>query len=515
MFCCGVCSWFPPTNIAVHPGERLVFADRLLAMEDLLYRYELNPTTWVYLSSMLTIVIFFKFNRLLSIRNLDVLGLIALAPGLLLVSEGQHLRDHEPARQDAAQLTKQANAKDTATADAEPSAEATPAEEKTAENVAAVSNSRGERIAQWGYAWLFGLGLFFLLRLLCDPLMVRRPLLEPNLNTQALTCLAAFLMLFLMTNVVTAKMPKHDWQGDPSAEALRNQEDAQDSAAQLAKHGPGYPLLFALPRIPSMAFSDIGPGDPDYAGTARVMAILSHLAIVLGLVAIGYQHFDNIWTGVAVATLYLMLPATAQMVGWVNHLLAAAALVWAIATYRRPLLSGMLLGVAIGVIFYPIFLLPVWISFYWQRGVGRFATGVALMLALMTIPLVFTSSSPAMFLDQVKQMFGWTSFTVTNVEGFWAAHGPYYRIPVIALFMVLCVGLSIWPAQKNLGTLMSCSAAVMLGTQFWYAQGGLLYVAWYMPLMLLTVFRPNLEHRVALANLSNGWLRRRGELVAA
>ena len=67
--------------------------------------------------------------------------------------------------------------------------------------------------------------------------------------------------------------------------------------------------------------------------------------------------------------------------------------------------------------------------------------------------------------------------------------------------------LAIWPAQKNLGTLLSCSAAVMVATQFWHGYGGGLYMGWYLPLTLLTVFRPNLEDRVALAVLGEGWSR--------
>ena len=49
------------------------------------FRYEMNPTTWVYLSSLMIIGIYFKFHRFWSVRNLDLLGLIALSPGLLLV----------------------------------------------------------------------------------------------------------------------------------------------------------------------------------------------------------------------------------------------------------------------------------------------------------------------------------------------------------------------------------------------------------------------------------------------
>ena len=58
-------------------------------MSEILFQYhKVNPTTWVYLSSLLTIALYFKFSRVLSVRNLDLIGLILLAPGLLVVEYG-------------------------------------------------------------------------------------------------------------------------------------------------------------------------------------------------------------------------------------------------------------------------------------------------------------------------------------------------------------------------------------------------------------------------------------------
>jgi hypothetical protein len=74
---------------------------------------------------------------------------------------------------------------------------------------------------------------------------------------------------------------------------------------------------------------------------------------------------------------------------------------------------------------------------------------------------------------------------------------------------VLSLSFALWPAQKNLGTLMCCSAAVMVAAQFWHRFNGGTYMAWYLPLLLLTVFRPNLEDRVAVAVLGEGWFPRR------
>lgn len=443
-------------------------------MHDFLFHYErVPPTTWAYLSSLLLIALYFKFARLWSVRNLDLVGLVLLSPGLLLVTYGE--------------------------------ARVLP------------------DVAQIGHLWLLGASGLFLFRLLVDPLLVRRPLLEPNLSVGGLTFLGAALLVFLMTNVLTSDVTREDLAHVQRAGELASRQEAPPESDSFRSAGPGFHFLFLLPSISTQAFlADEAPAieSEDSANrdrqlvqqaVARMMAILSHLAVVIGIVMIGYQHFDNIRTGIAAATLYLLVPYTALLTGNVRHALPAALLVWAVAAYRRPLIAGMMMGLAIGSIWYPAFLLPLWISFYWQRGLGRFLVGAALMLAVLSGTLAFNSTDLAMFLDKLKQMYGLRMPVFDGMSGFWGYQGinSVYRLPVIAAFAAMCAGLSLWPAQKNLGTLISCSAAVMLGTQFWNAHGGGLYVGWYLPLLLLTVFRPNLEDRVALSVLGEGWLDRR------
>src|SRR5207302_10143754 len=59
-------------------------------MSEILFQYEkINPATWVYLSSLLMIGLFFQFNRFWSVRNLDLVLLILLAPGLLMVNQSR------------------------------------------------------------------------------------------------------------------------------------------------------------------------------------------------------------------------------------------------------------------------------------------------------------------------------------------------------------------------------------------------------------------------------------------
>jgi hypothetical protein len=226
--------------------------------------------------------------------------------------------------------------------------------------------------------------------------------------------------------------------------------------------------------------------------------------------------------GIGAAVLYLMLPYTAQMTGHVDHVLPAALLLWAVVLYRRPSLAGIFIGLALSVFYYPLFLLPLWISFYWQRGLARFVSGVLGSIIVMILSLVFVSRDLESFWVKFQPMFAlWVPFT-SGLKGIWGlGWDPWYRLPVIVGCGALAGGLAIWPSHKNLGTLLSCSAAMMVAVQFWhgFGDGGGMYMAWYLPLLLMTMFRPNLEDRVALTVLGEGWFHRRrsrlGQLVRA
>jgi hypothetical protein len=420
-------------------------------MQEILFDYKLNPTTWAYISALMLVGIYFKFRRFWSVRNLDLVALIAFSPGLLLVYYG---------------LSKQ-----------------------TPDWIRA------------GYVWLYAMGAFFLVRLLLDPVMVRRPLLEPNLSASGLTFTGVALLVFLMANVITSP-----------PERLERLLAKQETPAHAS---PGCDFFYTFAGFSNQPIAPINEAHPEVyrqtlirVATTRAVAIVAHLAVLLGMIWIGFRHFDNIHTGVAAATLYLLTFYTSQFTSQVDHVAPAALLVWAVAAYRRPTISGMLLGLAAGMIYYPLFLLPLWCGFYWRRGLIRFSLGVIVAMAIVVAVLALTSPDPGALVPQLKQMFGWRNPLEAPRFGFWEYYGSAYRIPVLAAFVAMCGGLAIWPAQKNLGTLLSCSAAVMLATQFWHAHYGGLYMAWYLPLLILTIFRPNLEDRVALSAVRPVWRRK-------
>ena len=335
-------------------------------MQEILFDYKLNPTTWAYLSSLLMIGMYFKFHRFWSVRNLDLVALIAISPGLLLIYYG--MAKHVPWQ------------------------------------------------VQGGYVWLFGISGFFFIRLLIDPIMIRRPLLEPNLSLSGLTFTGISLLVFLISNIVTANIEKI-----PPPERLETYVVKQGGPAQPS---PGLNFFYQFAGFSSKAMIPVDSTQPEAfrqqeirVASARSTAILGHLAVVIGMVLVGYRHFDNIHTGVAAATLYLLTFYTSQMTGQVDHVVPAALLVWAVVAYRRPMIAGVFMGIAVGVIYYPWFLLPLWCGFYWRKGVVRFLIGVGLALAIMITWLALSTGSWETFWPQLRLMLGFRNPLEVGVLG--------------------------------------------------------------------------------------------------
>ena len=115
--------------------------------------------------------------------------------------------------------------------------------------------------------------------------------------------------------------------------------------------------------------------------------------------------------------------------------------------------------------------------------------------------------------EDFTRMTGIRTPAMQGLGGIWNSDAggfpPTYRLPVLVAFIALSISMALWPAQKNLGTLLSCTPAIMVAAQFWHGYGGGLFICWYLPLLLLTIFRPNLEDRVALTVLGKGWFKRR------
>ncbi len=440
-------------------------------MSQFLYNYvRLEPPTWVFLSTLLVIGLFLMFHRFWSLRNLDILLVLAFTPGMMLVYEGRQ-KAFRIATPEVALL--------------QSGLEAVPAINVESKTPILIDASwPPEKLLYWGFVWLLICAGLAVIRMLLDTTIVRRPLLDPNLSSGGMLFLGTSLLVYLMVNVATSS-PVEQRRSSPEI-------------------GPGYVLLSALPQISTTPqFSSNGVEIPEVArgsfplSLARVLAIGANLTLVFCILAIGYWHFGNFKTGVGAVTFYLLLPYTAHMTGRVDHVVPSALLLLAVLMYRQPFVAGLFLGCAAGVVYYPFSLLPLWCSFYWQRGIRRFAGGFAVSITALVITMIFLH--PNNLFQDLSYMFGLKPVAMNGMDGIWGLGWyPVMRIPIIVVFVLLSLSFVVWPAQKNLATLLSCSSAIMAATQFWHGFGGGLYMAWFIPLALLTIFRPNLDYCIAL-----------------
>ena len=410
--------------------------------------YHVNAATWFYLSLLLVVAVFFRFGRIWSLRNLDLVLLLCISPGLLMVEEKM----------------------------------------------------------PYGYVWLFSVTGLLLLRLFCDGWFQRRPRMEQNLNSPGLAFLCVAAFAFLTAQVITNTLPSSTVKMVDRAEellkgkAVLNVDSTEASADEAdAQPGPAASVLAAVVlKVAQFAIVDDGTGSrnavafADWAG--RISAIVAHLAVILALIVLAHRHFGDYRLGLAMATLYLLMPCTSYDVGKVNHVLPAAFIVCAVVAYRHPFLSGGLMGLSCGTLFFPVFLLPLWIRFYGRRGALKFGSALVVVVAFLLGSLALTAENTKSFRYQISSFVDWNALTIEGDEegGFWNGANSQYRIPVHAAFLVMLCWLTIWPRRQNLEHLMAHCTAIVVGIQFWYPRHGGEFILWYLPLLLMVIFRPRL-----------------------
>src|SRR5262245_35810150 len=250
----GLLRYNPLSDFPPEPGD----PERMPATASIFLDLNLpNPTTWFYFSGLLAVALFFKFSRLLSIRNLDVLTLFLFMPGLLLLAEGG---PHDFV----------------------------------------------------GYLWLIVACFYFLVRCFLDLALVRRPALAPNLDAGGLAWLTGALFVGLVA--VAARQPVPE---EPPVEY-----DAPTDSVR---------------KISEKAIQPYVPDSRLRFWAERGLALACHLSVVVGLVLVGWRHFDDVRAGLAAATFYLLLPYTYMLlpdsplgVGRWDHAWAMAFLVWSV-----------------------------------------------------------------------------------------------------------------------------------------------------------------------------------------
>jgi hypothetical protein len=444
-----------------------------------------NPTTWFFFSFLLAVALFFKFSRFLSVRNWDVVTIFLLVPGLLLLQESRS--------QSAVAVAKMVG-------------EATQALPIGGTGVGGVRAATAvadpdlgpTQLLRFGYLWLLIGSVYFLVRCLVDLTLERRPALSPNLTLGGLGWLSGALFVCLIA--VAVRHPP-ETRSNPVGKTGAALEMAQEQGANLVQK-------IEVPTITN---------EETRFWVQRSLAMLCHLAVVVGLIVIGYRHFQDATAGMAAATFYLMLPYTGQFVGQLHHVWPMALVIWALAFYRMPTVAGVLLGLAAGTAYFPVLVFAIWCSFYWRRGAGRFAGAFVLSAAACLAVAAVGLSLQGELENKIRSALAlsdWQPWKAPTTEGFWMGIHWAYRIPVFIAYLAFLVTTALWPAPKNLAHVLALSGAMLIGMQFWYADQGGVYVLWYLPLLLLLMFRPNLTDRRPLPIVSEtDWLARCGRAL--
>jgi hypothetical protein len=455
-----------------------------------------NATTWFYFSFLLAVALFFKFSRLLSVRNLDVVMIFLLVPGLLLVqtTRPQPMPIEKLPAVHVASLVGHG---------ALPQMPAALAAES-----AVLTNQCGPVLekAGWlwyGYLWLLVGSVYFFCRCLLDLTLVQRPALAPNLQMGGMAWFAGALLICMV------------------AVAYRQAERHINPAPIGNGAAPSALLLLHPPEQPVFAVAILWRDWPAWGVAA--LAFAGHVTVIAGLVLISWRHFQDLAAGMAAATFYLLLPYTGLSVGQLHHVLPMALFLGTLLSYRSPTLTGCLLGIATGATYFPLFTLPIWVSFYRGRGTGRFMIAFLLALAgcVAIVSLTLWANDELEGSLQLARESGawqpWKDLRTDSfkTEGFWTGVHWAYRIPVFLLFISFVLTTSFWPSPKNLAHVIALSAAMVIGLQWWCADQGGMYVLWYMPLLLLMIFRPNLQDRVAVPiRAETDWLARSRSWIA-
>ena len=401
----------------------------------------LSAEVWLFLSLLGCVTLFFKFSRIWSVRNLDLLLLFVLAPGMMLIVAN-------PARH------------------------------------------------PWSaYIWLFiGSGLW-LIRCWADLGLSRRPVLEPNLNAPGLLCLSVGVLGLLLAETIS--LPVEEGAARNPAEPS-GREDRGSNGAAASKSDPEIPtehqgiasLVAAGQAVEGDHRACAGEYCPPGAGSRPAgdwLAVLWRDAYGHcdgGVLSAAAVHADGGCgqrsahpCGADCGGRVLAQPPCS---GWSADRAGCGlgtrvpgvdrALVRVLSTTGRGAIHG-------------------------RGGCGRGDVRAAGLLGSR-------HQRVGSRFGGAEHRRGWVVAAVpaqVHDGQLLGDHRPVFRLPVLIGYLALVIFTMFWPADKNLAELIALSAALLVASQFWYLDKGGTLVMLYLPLAIAMMFRPTVAIRRAAA----------------
>lgn len=427
-----------------------------------------NATTWTAMVLVLLVMIYVRFSKPLQWRHWDLLLLFLLSIPMLFLRANQEQRGFAKDIYTAKEFPFLQRAIWSAGLAAAPLQTMTPAHIFTYWGQDDCRTGDGwEKLRRFdhpgiwrSYFWLLVVSALILLRSIFDLGLEQRSEFRSNVTLGGMLWL---LGVMLVVMILKTYFP--DWRGVPA------------------------------PKNPSIVI-DFITSAVSTDGIRHLLAIVCHVTIVVHLFLIGWLRFRNMTIGAAAGLLYLLMPYTAILLLNPSQVLATVFVIMAVFWYRYPMLTGLLLGLGTSVGIFPAILVPLWFGFYYRRGHWRFLTSYLIVIGAMFIVLSAFVGLGAVW-NQVWSLAEWQAWKFASrptADGLWNTVSLHvaYRIPLLIAFVALVITSAFWPHPKHLGQLISWSAVLILGIQFWYADAGGSYILWYLPLLILQTVRPSL-----------------------
>lgn len=497
---------------------------------------------WLAYASLLVIAVYFRFSRALTIRNLDLILTLFIAAAVVvsthfrdeayapkadaLVHDTSHASNEQnsgniptisnsgviaavefvdPSSQNPSeQASKDSDASPESSEVISPTSNGPPSADVSQTVEANLPPDTRHPMYTWSSLALVVLAVLLVIRLLFDEALTRRPRLDQNLNQAGLAFLCVPAFAILAFGVFLKPAPVTNVKAIEHGRALLQRREVHvgheindvpaPTETLIAAGGAAVAQLSGT--LPNSVSVNTGETRSTELLVARILVVIAHMIIILGLLYVGRQHFASIQLGVAMSCLYLLLPCTAANVHKLSHVLPAACLIWAIASYRKPMIAGVLLGLACGTLFFAVFLLPLWAVFYGRKGAIRFGASVLGVVVVLATCLMMISGDADSFYYRVVSSTNWTVYRLLD-DTLSISQTPmshlFIRIPMAAIFFVMLTAMTALPRPRNLENLLANSTALVVAAQMWYPDDIGSYVQWYMPLFLLVVFRPRLD----------------------
>lgn len=251
-----------------------------------------------------------------------------------------------------------------------------------------------------------------------------------------------------------------------------------------------------------------GPYEKFEMRGAQTVVLVFDLLAMLGLYCFGTKYGDKT-TGLALALAFALCPyvvgiGAAGGLQWTSHIVGIAFIVFALVFVNRPIIAGLLLGLGSGMLYYPAFLFVLWLCYYTRtngrREAVKFLTAFA-SVGIACIVMIVVLVEPAgesrglsslgafvndtIYFQQFSDGYGRSPFS------FW---GQYPNIakwakPTAGIaYLLFCLLIGFLPGRMNMRRLVAMTAAILVGTQFTLSHGGGTYIGFYIAPLIILLF---------------------------